>query len=168
MPNMLNYFLGLFYFLILFGAILFLAYVSTKFLGAKVSRGMRGKYIKVVDSVTLGFDRQVHLVKVGEQLLLISSSNKNIRFLAVLDKSLIKLSEEDLRQLEGEQQINVNNTFKNYFEMFKNISGKNGNITGEDNAVSETANKFNQNLNKLKGIFSKINSEKNGDEKPNE
>lgn len=165
MPNMWNYFFGLFYFLILFAAILFLAYVSTKFLGVKVSRGMKGKYIKVVDSITLGFDKQVYLVKVGDQLLLISSSNKNIRFITHLDKNLITLDEEDLKMLDEDSPVNFNSAFKSYFETFRNKSSKSGDTVVDES--TETANRFSQNLSKLKGIFSKINSEKNGDEKLN-
>lgn len=166
MPGIGVFFYGLFY-LILFAAILFLAYVSTKLLGAKAVRGMRGRHLKVVDSIVLGFDRQIYLIKAGEQFLLVSSSNKSIKFMTLLDSSQVRLTEEDLKELEQEQTISVNTVFKNYFEMFRNLSPKKeASISLKENNPNEA--RFNQNLNKLKGIFSKINSEKNGDEKPNE
>ncbi len=166
MPDIGVFFYGLFY-LVLFAAILFLAYVSTKLLGAKAVRGMRGRHLKVVDTIVLGFDRQIYLIKVGDQFLLVSFSNKSIKFMTLLDSSQVRLTEEDLKELEHEQQISANTVFKNYFEMFRNLSPKKeGNTSLEANNPNEA--RFNQNLNKLKGIFSKINSEKNGDEKPNE
>ncbi len=164
---MMNFFFGLLYFSVLFAAILFLAYVSTKFLGSRLSRGMRGNYIKVVDSVSLGFDRQIYLIRVGGQLLLVSSSNKSIQFLTLLDNTLVGLSEEDLKVIEQEPETGTASTFKNYLDVFKNPPGKtNGPISQHNTDLN--SNRFKQNLDKLRGIFSKINSEKNGDEKPNE
>lgn len=159
--------LGLFSFFIFFAAILFLAYVSTKFLGTKMSRGMRGRHLKIVETITLGFDRQIYLMKVGEQLLLVASSNKNIHFLTTLDSNLVTLTEEDLKQIDKEQQMGMDNVFKNYLEMFKGLYKKNEDTVSEENPSTEV-NKFDHNLHKLKNIFSKINSQKNGDEKPNE
>lgn len=163
----LNNIASVFFFLIFFGAILFLAFVSTKLLGSKASKGMRGRHLKVIDTITLGFDKQIHLVKVGEQLLLVSSSNKSIQFLSSLDSNLVKISEEDMKIIEEENTIKIENVFKNYLEVFKNTNKKSEDSKPIIGLDTET-NRFDQNLSKLKRIFSKINSEKNGDEKPNE
>lgn len=159
--------LGLFTFIIFFAAILFLAYVSTKFLGSKMSRGMKGKHLKVVDTIVLGFDRQIYLIKAGEQLFLVSSSNKNINFLTLLDNNSVKLTEEDIKSMDQEQPINVSNMFSSYLDKFRGLSKKTEIETPEESSNAET-NRFSNNLSKLKGIFSKINSQKNEDEKPNE
>ncbi|MGE5329255.1 MAG: flagellar biosynthetic protein FliO [Deltaproteobacteria bacterium] len=165
MPGFWSLFLGLIYFLILFGAILFLAYVSTKFLGTKVSGKMRGKHFRIVDSVILGFDKQIFLVKVGEQLFLTACSNKVINSITLLDKDAIKLTEEEIKVLE--QQPENQDSFKNYLDMFRKISKKDS-VDNIDITSDNESNKFKQNLNKLKGILSRINSQENGDEKLNE
>ena len=157
--------LGLLFFIIFFAATLFLAYVSTKLLGSKVSKGMRGKHLRVIDSIGLGFDKQIHLIKVGEQMLLVSSSNKDLKFMTLLDNDIVKLTKEEF--VEQVQQTSIDNVFKSYLEMFKNMSKK-ADKTEMQEVSKDDENKFNNNLNKLKGIFSKIKSEKNGDEKPNE
>ncbi len=163
----MNFFFGLLYFSVLFAAILFLAYVSTKFLGSKLSRGMKGTHIKVVDSLSLGFDRQIYLIKVGEQLLLVSSSNKSIQFLTLLDNSLVGLSEEDLKVIEHQPETQTGSNFRNYLDIFKNLPQKSDGPASQYSTDLQSS-RFKQNLDKLRGIFSKINSEKNGDEKPNE
>lgn len=165
-PSFLSIFWSILWGLILFGSILFLAYVSTKFLGTKISAKMRGKHIKIVDSLALGFDKQIYLIKVGEQFFLASSSNKAINFLIGMDKDSIKISDEDLELLDRQQGPNEN-MFKNYFEMFKNTSQKNKDVD-EYEMPNPDANRFRQNLNKLKGIMLNINSKEDGDEKLNE
>lgn len=157
--------LGLIYFLILFGSIIFLAYISTKFLGTKVSGKMRGKHFRIIDSVVLGFDKQIFLIKVGEQIFLTACSNKVINSITLLDRDVLKLTDEEIKELE--QQPENKDSFKNYLDMFRNVSKKepfeNNNMKPE-----LESNNFRQNLNKLKGILSRINSQENGDEKLNE
>lgn len=158
---------NLFFFLLFFSAILFLAYVSTKLLGSRALKGMKGQHLKIIDTITLGFDKQIYLVKIGEQLLLVSSSNKSIQFLTLLDNNLVRISEEDIKMHEEVSVPKTENVFKNYLDMFKNINKKSNDSMPGIGSETES-NQFNQNLNKIKNIFSKINSEKNGDEKPNE
>jgi len=168
MPGFWNLFLGLVYFLILFGSIIFLAYVSTKFLGTKVSGKMRGKHFRIIDSVILGFDKQIFLVKVGEQLFLTACSNKVINSITLLDKDTLNLSEEEIKVLE--QQPENQEGFKNYLDMFRNMSKKESKESVENINMKQDneSNNFRQNLNKLKRILSRINSQENGDEKLNE
>jgi len=164
---MSNQIIGLLFFIIFFAATLFLAYVSTKLLGSKISKGMRGKHLKVIDSIGLGFDKQIHLIKVGEQLLLVSSSNKSLKFMTLLDNNIVKLTKEELELVDQAQETSIDNVFKNYLEMFKHMSKK-ADKTVIEEVSKDDESRFNNNLSKLKGIFSKIKSDKNGDEKPNE
>ena len=166
MSGFWSLFWGLIYFLILFGSILFLAYVSTKFLGAKASGKMRGKYFRIIDSVVLGFDKQIFLVKVGEQLLLTACSNKVINSITLLEKDVLRLTEEEMKALE--QPPENQDGFKNYLDMFKNLSKKESTVKNDETNTNNESNNFRQNLNKLKGILSRINSQENGDEKLNE
>lgn len=154
------------FYLLSFGALLFLAYVSTRLIGTKISKGMRGKYIKIIDSIALRFDQHIYLIKIGEQLLLVSSSNRNIQFLTILDNNLIQIKEEDLAVQEQEYQLDVKEMFRTYFEKFKNFYKKDQNILKEDSNTSTI--KFNENLVKLKTIFSNMKSKKNEDGKSNE
>ncbi len=55
-------------------------YVSKKFRGKLVN--LQGKKIKIVETTHLGPHKMVHLVKIGNQQLLIGSTNENITMLA--------------------------------------------------------------------------------------
>jgi len=55
-------------FTVVFGSVLFLAYVTTKFIGTRTNKIVKGKYIKIIETVNLGFDSRLHLVKAGEEL----------------------------------------------------------------------------------------------------
>jgi len=55
---------------------LFLAYVTTKFIGTRTNKIVKGKYIKIIETVNLGFDSRLHLVKAGEEFVLISTCGK--------------------------------------------------------------------------------------------
>jgi flagellar protein FliO/FliZ len=128
---------------------------------------MKGRHLRIIDSISLGFDKQIYLLKAGEQILLVSSSNKNIRFLTLLDNGLAKISEDELNQIQDVSSGNIEGIFKNYLDIFRNSNKKSNNMQNDnDNTANE--NRFNNNLNKMKNIFSKFNSEKNGDEKSNE
>jgi flagellar protein FliO/FliZ len=72
---------SIFAILLALGSILFLAYVTTKYIGKKSKKASRGNYIQVIETISLGMDKQLLLVKVAEQYVLISSSGKNIQFL---------------------------------------------------------------------------------------
>jgi flagellar protein FliO/FliZ len=81
--------------LIGFGSILFVAYLTTKALGAKFISYSRGKYIKVVDRIMLGKDKWIHLVKIGNVYYLVGSTNQNIELLGQIDKQeIVPLSSE--------------------------------------------------------------------------
>ncbi|TYQ13171.1 UNVERIFIED_CONTAM: flagellar protein FliO/FliZ [Acetivibrio alkalicellulosi] len=80
-------------FFIVFGSILFLAYVTTKYIGNKTNRIMKGKHISVMETVSLGFDSRLHLVKVGNDMILISCSGKNIQLLKTIE---LDVKQEDI------------------------------------------------------------------------
>jgi len=80
----MNYF-EIVLFILLFGAILFLAYVSTKIIGTKTSNSLKGKYIKIVETVNLGMDKKLHLVSAGDEYFLVASTSKDVRYLGKIE-----------------------------------------------------------------------------------
>ncbi len=94
-----------------FGVVLFLGYVTTKLVGGKAGKMMRGKNMNVVESISLGMDKQIHLVKVGEKFIVLSTSGKNIQMLT-------ELSPEQMGEVVAE------NTTENQAQQFKEIFDK--------------------------------------------
>ena len=151
---------------VVFGAILFLAYVFTKFIGSRATKAMHGKYISVIDSIAIGIDKQVYLLKVGEQLVLIASSGKNIEFLTNINAEGLDLEgagyTPDLLGVSG-------GLFQKYLDKFKGRFEKDNHLQGQDeiNPYSgEEKEKFQSNLTRLKTMNSRLyNAKENGDGK---
>jgi flagellar protein FliO/FliZ len=146
--------LKIFTFFIFFGSILFLAYVSAKYLGKKTMKTMRGKYIRIVDIVALGFDKHLYLIQVGEQIVLMASSGKSFEYVTTIDPNLIKISSEH-ENSDNETNLDVKGLFAKYYDQFRlGITGKNGD--GPKQEINNTENnRINKNVDKLKDIFKK-------------
>lgn len=73
------YMLGI---ILIFFSVLFLAYVTTKYLAGKAGKITKGKHLNIIENVALGKDRYLYLVKVGNEIMLIASSGKGIELLS--------------------------------------------------------------------------------------
>ncbi len=126
---------GILYFIFMSAIILGAAYFVTKFIAGKGFSASNNKNLKVVESISLGIDKTLLLVKVGEQYLLLGSTQKNISFLSAIDQEQLSLAnaEEAYNNLDGEG-----------FEAYM------GKVTGTDEPVG--MNSVKRNLNKLKSI----------------
>lgn len=151
-------------FIIVFGSVIFLAYVTTKFIGNKSVRATKGKYINIVETVSLGLEGRLHLVKVGEEFLLISVSGKKVELLS-------KVNIDSYPEDESSESINPF-TFKDIFEKYlNNFKGKQGN---EKNVKLEESNSgdnsFQRNIEKLRNITARKEKRNatGGDENTNE
>ena len=76
-------------------------YVSKKFL-PKITN-LPGKEIRVIETVHLGPRKAVHLLEIGNQRLLIGSTNENITRLADLTTAFTDLSAQEGSRLAGTQ-----------------------------------------------------------------
>ncbi len=139
-------------YIVVFGSILFLAYFTTRFIGTKYDRSSTGKYISVIDTVNIGMDKQLMVLKVSEQFMLISVCGKNIEFL-----SEIKISGYDEQDQKSEKPGSME--FKGILEMCaKSLKGipikKDGmkKDTGMEVVSSSDSGKFFDNLSRLKKI----------------
>lgn len=145
MAAVLGTFGQLAYFIFMSGIILGITYVVTKFIAKKGAPGRSNKNLKLVETMALGVDKSVMLIKVGEQHLLIGSVPKNLVFLSVIDSDKLNLSED----LEG---------YGEYDESLEELLKQNGyqdDYQG-DYASGDQDNHYissvKQNLKKLKSI----------------
>ncbi|HPC99742.1 MAG TPA: flagellar biosynthetic protein FliO [Acetivibrio sp.] len=164
-------------FIIVFGSVLFVAYVTTRFVGSKTNKIMKGKYINIVETVNLGFDCKLHLVKVGSEFVLISTSGKTTRLL-----TRVRLEEySNEKSIASTNTFNFKNVFEKYFQGFKHIQefqgfrpiqGIKGFFAARDNesAVTQKDQTFNKNLERLKDISTGMSLHKTeyGEEYTNE
>jgi flagellar protein FliO/FliZ len=103
--------------LFIFIAILFLAYATSKFLGQKAGKMMKGKNIKIVESVGFGLDKQLHLVRVGDKFILIATSGKNIQMLT--EVSLDDMGEISIEKTNNEDGFDFKGFFDKYVDVFQ-------------------------------------------------
>ena len=92
----------------------FLAFIMTKFIGNKSKSAMRSKYMRVVDTMAIGFDKTLYLVKVGEQYILMHSSAKGFEYICSLNNNLLNVDSEDYQMSQESSK-----GFAKYLDFFK-------------------------------------------------
>ena len=95
--------------LIALGSVCFLAFITTKFIGKKSGGIMKSKHMKVIDSLSTGFDKTLYLIQVGKQYVLMCSSVKGFDFICNVDDSMVNL---DVTNTETDKK----GTFGKYFD----------------------------------------------------
>ncbi|HQD28521.1 flagellar biosynthetic protein FliO [Acetivibrio saccincola] len=148
-------------FVLVFGSVLFLAYIVTKYIGKKTSRIMKGKHITVIETVSLGFDNKLHLVKVADEFILISCSGKNVQMLKTID---INEEKEDIKK-DNSNIVNFKDFFQKCLGSFKVKDGNEYNKNSHKNISKGNFENFNgekikRNLKKLKEFNLDLQSEK--------
>ena len=126
---------GILYFLFMTTVILGAAYYVTKYLARKGLNPANNKNLKIIETVNLGIDKSILLVKVGEQYLLLGSTQKNITLLTAVEQEKLKISNtsEAYSNLDGE-------SIESYMNKLQDGDKKTG------------MNSIKHNLNKLKSI----------------
>lgn len=126
---------GILYFLFMSAIILAAAYYVTKYLSKKSLNHGKNKNLKIVETAAIGIDKNLILVKVGEQYLLLGSTQRNISLLSVIDqeKLTVDISSEGYNGLNDE-------SYESYINNFQNENEKSG------------MNTIKNNLRKLKSI----------------
>ncbi|MCX7747008.1 MAG: flagellar biosynthetic protein FliO [Clostridia bacterium] len=154
--------------LVVFGSILFLVVVTTRYVGTKANKAMKGKFINIVETVSLGLDKHIYLVKVGEQFVLIASAGKNIEYLTT-----VKIDEYSTEELiQSNTAFDFKSFFDKYIQVYKNKKNekKKSVDSQEEIGAALEGEVFKRNLDKLKRInkgFS-TKAKEDGDENTNE
>lgn len=88
--------------LAVFCGILYLAYVSTKYIGKRYSLSGKGNgNLKILDSISLGKDSRLCIVKAGQKYLLLGITQHNISLVSELAEEELELYREDLSETGG-------------------------------------------------------------------
>jgi len=156
-------------YIIALAAVLFLTWVGTRFIAGKASKTMRGKHIEIIETVALGADKKLHLIKAGDAHYLIATASKQVQ---LIDK--IDLRAEDPGEAGAETAANVFD-FKSFFDKYVGkYTGRNkpqeiispedsggtaevspdtgGGDSGGDSPAAERSGAFRGNLERLKNI----------------
>ncbi|MBR1443993.1 MAG: flagellar biosynthetic protein FliO [Firmicutes bacterium] len=113
--------LGQFFFLIVvFVFILFLAYYSTKLIARAKAGGITRGNIKIIETLSLGINASLQIIKVGEKFFLISVTKDNINLISEIDEDKLKINENKNFELKFE------NVIKDCIDKIKSGKEKNG------------------------------------------
>lgn len=154
-----------------FAVVIALLFVTTKFLAYKSKKMTQGNYMQIVESLSLGVNNRLHLVKVGDEFLILSASNKNVEFLARVNINDYK--EEELKNPISEV-IDFKSVLKKYMG---GISFGNQSVKGpkaeeaiyrKDSSKSDemamSSAVFKNNLERLKNLNNSIDDKGHRDE----
>ncbi len=138
--------------LIIFVFILAATYYATKFVSSKANRMMQGKHMRIVETISIGTDKKIILLKAGEKYLLISSSGKNMEFLTEIE--IEDAVEEDILKPSVPKV-----DFRRIFEFVNKAAGKAEKTDKAEKMIGDDRKplKFKENLDKLKN-FNKDNN----------
>lgn len=100
------------YSIIMFGLILLVTYYVTKYIAKKGVVRSKNKNLKIVEALSLGMDKSIYLISIGEQYMLVASAQKSLTLLSRVDADLLYLDEA--------KDIGDNNseTFDSYLNSF--------------------------------------------------
>ncbi len=83
--------------IIVLGGILYLAYTASRYIGLSAARQSSAKHIRLLDTLSLGSERAILVVKIGERQLLLGVTSGGI-------VNLAELAEKDVQELLVEQK----------------------------------------------------------------
>ena len=142
-------------YLIGFCSLLFLAYVTARYMGNKQNKAMRGRNIRIIETISLGGDKRLHLIKAGNQYVLIATTSKSVECLTT-----VNVEEEEEYSLNTEEASSGVFDFKVLFEkytgFYKNRVIKESKKHTEEsrtNSSGEAHNDFKSNLGRLKSLL---------------
>lgn len=133
------------YFVFICVLILALAYLTTKYIAKKGVSNGKSRNLKIVETLGLGIDKSIMLVKVGEQYFLMANSGKNLTLLTAIEPEKLVLQEAN----DAYQGINKN--VDEYLSSLDNSSLDNNSLSN-NTEVNDYFATVKQNLRKLKSI----------------
>lgn len=75
--------------------IIYLSYLSSKYIGKNMNKSSSSRYMRLIDQITVGQDRHIAIMQVGDKYLLVGITAGQINVLSEMqDEDLLPLSPE--------------------------------------------------------------------------
>jgi flagellar biogenesis protein FliO len=137
--------------LIGFLAILFLTYVTTRYIAQKQNKTMRGKNISVMETVMLGTDKKLHLVKAGSSYVLIASTSKSVEFMSTVEMDESEAIEDSSENMDN--RFDFKAILEKYSGMYRAKKQRSSPVNNEGASDQVNGDGFKTNLERLKTII---------------
>lgn len=103
------------------GIVIYLSYLFSKYVSKGMGRSSASRYMRLVDQITVGQDRHIAIMQVGEKYLLVGITAGQITALTELkEEELLLISTED-----GDGGVNPPD-FREWMNKFRGITKKGG------------------------------------------
>ena len=102
--------------------VIFLCYYTTRFLGKKFSGANQNRVMKIIETLPMGFDRCLYLIRAGKKYFLFYSSKKGLELV-----SEVKIEDmpENLSDIEQTADGSADAfSFKKLFEQYSGVRQK--------------------------------------------
>ncbi len=93
--NMLSMVGQLFFLILVLIFILFLIRYCTKFINNTKYGALKNPNLKIVETISVGPQSYLHIVKVGDKIILIGVTKEKINFICDIDKDSLSLEEKE-------------------------------------------------------------------------
>ncbi len=158
--------------LLAFIVVMAILLLTTKYLAYKSKKMMKGNYMKIIESLSLGVNNRLHLVKVDKEFFILSATNKNVEFLARVNIS--DFEEEDIKNPISEV-IDFKSVLKKYVSGFSlgnsatTSEAKQSepaiDIKVQNSELNSNDSVFKSNLERLKHLSDNMNDRRGQNEK---
>lgn len=161
-----------FYVILVFIFVMAILLFTTKYLAYKSKKLLQGNYMHIVESLSLGVNNRLHLIKVDKEFFIISATGKSIEFLA-------RVNIDDYQEEEIKNPISEVIDFKSVLKKYIGTFNSRNHPTAEANPVYERPSGQNQenvketqgadltfrkNLEKLRHLNKSINGQRSKNE----
>lgn len=92
-------------FLVIFGAIIFLAYYTTKLVASKSNQSMRSENMEVIDAMSLGTTSKIMMVRVEKYVYVLAVNGSSITSIDKLDYDELDIVERSFYSGDFDQQL---------------------------------------------------------------
>jgi len=164
----MEYFFAILAFIVVMLALL----ITTKYLAYKSKKMLKGNYMHIVETLSLGLNNRLHLIKVDNEFFIISATNKNVEFLARVNIS--EYEEEEIKNpisevIDFKAVLKKHLTSINFGNQMKKETRKDSDslIDQKTQGAEKMQNvevPFKQNLEKLKHLTKSINGQRSENE----
>lgn len=140
---------------LIFGSIIYLAYVATRFIGKKTSASMQSRHMRVIEQISLGLDRKLLLVRVGNEHFLFLCGRKEFRQVARVNLDTGENQEGDGTESQNSSVFDFRQIFD---KTIHNLKDKKEQMKKtQDNADTKTAKDepIQRNIRKLEQLREK-------------
>jgi flagellar biogenesis protein FliO len=144
-------------YILIFGSILFLAYVAARYAGKKALTTTKSKHMQLVEQIHLGLDKRLLLVRVGSDYFLFLSGRKEFRQVA-----RVNLDKDEVREVDDSgNNISAGFDFKQVFTSYlTSFNEKRQQIKSKNKSTdikNEKSEAIRENIRKLERLREKSN-----------